>query len=57
MGGIYLLGLEMDAPEAGEGKKEAAGEDLCERVRDRFLSFLFDGHARGEGADFEDVGA
>lgn len=57
MGEVGILGLEMDAPEAGEGEEEAVGEDPSEGVRDGFLSFFLYGHAGGEGADFEYIGA
>ena len=47
----------MYSPASGQREEEAVGYDFGQGIRDRFLSFLLDGHARGEGADFECVGA
>lgn len=52
-----LLGLKMYAPAAGQREEESLGDDLRKRVWNRLLPLLLDGHARGEGADFERVRA
>ena len=59
VGGSLAVGLEVDAPAAGEGEEEALGDGFGEGVGDRFFAgvLLFDGHAGGEGADFEGGGA
>ena len=47
----------MYSPASSQGEEEAIGYDFGEGVRDGLLSLLLDGHAGGEGADFEGVGA
>lgn len=47
----------MDAPAGREREEEPLRDDLRESVWNGLLSLLLDGHARGEGADFEGIGA
>ena len=57
MGGVFPVGSEMDAPEAGEGEEKPLGDVFREGIGDGSVPFLLDGHAGGEGADFEGVRA
>ena len=47
----------MNAPALGQREEESLRDDLRKCVWNGLLALLFDGHARGEGTNFEGIRA
>lgn len=54
---VDLLGLQVDAPALAQREEESLRDDLRKGIWNRLLPLLFDGHARGEGTNFERIRA